>query len=261
MPILPSIANARDLGGAVLPGGGVLRSGLLLRGGALCSASAEDLRTLKEDYKLARIFDFRTSREIKLAPDLPVDGAQNIWMPAFDESSQSYVTRNLPHEAYSDLGNYLVAHAREPFVQELAANLYMDMVTSEFTQIQYAGFLQNILATQEGAVYWHCSQGKDRTGLAAAFILAALGGDRKTILDDYCLSEVFYRKELSLYINKVETEAEREVILTYMSVNPKAFERALDWIDDTFGSMDGFLHGPLCLSDGEITTLRKRYII
>lgn len=261
MPILPSIANARDLGGAVLPGGGVLRSGLLLRGGALCTASAEDLEQLRDHYRLAKVFDFRTSREIKLAPDLPVEGAQNIWMPAFDENSQSYITRNLPHDAYSDLGNYLVAHAREPFVQELAANLYMDMVTSEFTQIQYAGFLMNILATEEGAVYWHCSQGKDRTGLAAAFILAALGGDRKTIMDDYCLSEEFYREELSKYIGKVETEEEKEVMLTYMSVNPKAFEKALDWIDTTYGSMDNFLRGPLCLSDEDIAALRSRYVI
>lgn len=261
MPILTSIANARDLGGIRLPDGGILRSGLLLRGGALYTASEEDLQELSGHYHVAKVFDFRTSREIKMAPDLDIAGAQNIWMPAFDENSQSYVTRNLPHEAYSDLGNYLTAHACEPFVQELAAALYMDMVTSEFTQIQYAGFLQNILATTEGAVYWHCSQGKDRTGLAAAFIIAALGGDRKAILYDYCLSEEFYRDELARYIGRVETEAEKAVLRTYMSVNPAAFERALDWIDDTFGSMDNFLRGPLCLSGRDIGELRSRYVI
>lgn len=260
MPILPSIANARDLGGAVLPGGGVVRSGLLLRGGALCTASEADLQWMSSHYRVARIFDFRTSREIRQAPDPEVKGARNIWMPAFDENKQTYVTRNLPHEAYSDLGNYLTVHAHDPFVQDLAENLYMDMITDEFTQIQYAGFLQNIVATDDGAVYWHCSQGKDRTGLAAAFVLAALGGDRNTVMDDYCLSEEYYRQELATFIDRVGSEAEKYVLRTYISVNPAAFEKALDWIDTTFGSMDSFLRGPLCLRDEDITILRKRYV-
>lgn len=261
MPVLPSIANARDLGGRILPGGGMVRYGLLLRGGALCTADEADLRQLSEGYHVARIFDFRTSREIRQAPDPEVKGALNIWMPAYDESSQTYLTRNLPYEAYSDLGNYLTVHARDPFVQDLASELYMDMITNEFTQVQYAGFLQNILATTEGAVYWHCSQGKDRTGLGGAFILAALGGDRKTIMDDYRLSEEYYWEELETYIDRVDTEEEKAVMRTYLSVNPAAFEKALDWIDTTFGSMDGFLHGPLCLSDGDLETLRDRYLI
>lgn len=261
MPILESIANVRDLGGTVLPGGRTVRGGLLLRGGALSTASPEDLRTLRDRYKVAKIFDFRTSMELKYAPDPEIEGAKNIWLPAFDEASETFRTRNLPHDAYSRLGEYLVENARDPFVQDVAAHLYTDMVLNEFTQIQYAGFLQNILATPEGAVYWHCSQGKDRTGLGAAFLLAALGADREAIMRDYCLSAEFYAADLAKYIDLVETQEEKTVLRTFVSVNPRAFEAALDLIDLNYGSMEEFIKGPLCLDGADLDILRKRYLL
>jgi len=260
MPILPSIANVRDLGGTVLPGGRTVRKGLLLRGGALSTASPEDLREMSETYRVAKVFDFRTSMELQSAPDPEVKGARNIWMPAFDEQSETFRTRNLPHDAYSHLGEYLVEHARDPFVQDVAANLYTAMIENEFTQVQYAGFLQNIIATLEGAVYWHCSQGKDRTGFGAAFLLAALGADRQAIMYDYCLSSDYYAEELSRYLPLVSTEEERSVLRTFISVNPAAFEAALDLIDRTYGSMDEFIKGPLCLDSADLDILRERYL-
>ena len=36
--------------------------------------------------------------------------------------------------------------------------------------------------SETNAVLWHCTDGKDRAGLAAALLLAALGADMKTIL-------------------------------------------------------------------------------
>lgn len=260
MAILPSIANVRDLGGTVLEGGRTVKKGLLLRGGALSTASAEDLRTLSETYRVAKVFDFRTSMEVRFAPDPEVEGAKNIWLPAFDEKSETFRTRNLPHDAYSHLGEFLAEHAGDPFVQEVAACLYTGMVENEFTQVQYAGFLQNIIATPEGAVYWHCSQGKDRTGLGAAFLLSALGADRATVMHDYTLSSVFYAEELSRYLPLVDTEAERTVLRTFISVNPAAFEAALDLIDERYGSMDAFLKGPLCLDSADLDILKERYL-
>lgn len=261
MAIVPSIANVRDLGGTILPGGRVVRHGRLLRGGALSTASAEDLRTLSQTYRVAKVFDFRTSMEVRFAPDPEVEGAKNIWLPAFDEQSETFRTRNLPHDAYSHLGEYLTEHARDPFVQEVAACLYTDMVENEFTQVQYAGFLQNIITTPDGAVYWHCSQGKDRTGLGAAFLLFALGADRKVVMHDYCLSAEYYAEELSRYLPLVSTEEERTVLRTFISVNPKAFEAALDLIDERYGSMDEFIKGPLCLDSADLDILRGRYLL
>lgn len=257
---LDSIANARELGGYVMPDGRVVKRGLLLRGGSLAKATKDDLTALAERYHLAKIFDFRTSMEVKQSPDQEVAGARYLWFPAFDEEKQKMEATSLPNDAYRDLGNWLVKHANMPEVQEVARNMYLSMVTSDFTQVQYAGFLQNIVSTPEGAVYWHCSQGKDRTGIGSAVLLAALGGDRELIMQDYAISAEFYKEELELYFRCIETEEEKAVLRTFISVNCEYFEAALDHIDKEYGSMYNFLTGPLCLMDDDMETLRNRYL-
>lgn len=260
MFILHSIVNARELGGYELPDGRRIKHGLLLRGGALGPASEQDLDEMADRYHVAKVFDFRTSMELKASPDRQVRGARNIWLPAFNEESHTMEAMTLPQEAYRDLGNWLVRHAHEPKVQAVARGMYLEMVRTEFTRIQYAGFLQNIVNTPEGAVYWHCSQGKDRTGMGAAFILAALGADRDLIMKDYEMSDIYYRDELDRLLPMVSTPGEKAAIQTFIGVNREYFKLALDWIDEQFGSMYEFLTGPLCLSLDDMGILRERYL-
>ena len=260
MAILSSIANVRDLGGIILPDGHKVKYGLLLRGGALVTATDADIAEMSECYHVSKVFDFRTQGEVRHAPDREIPGSVNIWMPAFDEKSMEMEKLALPSNAYRDLTNWLLENAGNPIYLKVAMEMYTHMVKSEFTQIQYAGFLQNIVSNADGAVYWHCSQGKDRTGLAAAFLLAALGADREVIMKDYMRSEAFYHDQLEMCLSQVSTEEEAYVIRTFVSVNPDSFSRALDYIDRTWGSMQNFLTGPLCLGEEDIAVLKERYL-
>lgn len=256
---LKSVINARELGGYRLPGGAVIKHGLLLRGGDFSKLDDEDAGKLISQYHLAKVFDFRTSMEVGRAPDRELPGVVNIWMPAFNEKSQVMEGLSLPSEAYRDLGNWLVKNGHIPRVQEVARKMYTGMALDEFTQMQYAGFLQNIVNTSSGAVYWHCSQGKDRTGFGAALLLAALGADRKLIMEDFMISNEFYLKEVIHYCSQVDSEEVREVIRTFVGVNPIFFGNALNVIDKEYGSLTGFLKGPLCMTDEDIAILRERY--
>lgn len=257
---LDSIINARELGGYKLPDGSTIKHGLLLRGGALAKASEQDISKLSEQYHLACVFDFRTSIEVSHAPDKPVIGARHIWLPAFDEESMTMQKMSLPEEAYRDLSNWVQLHAAEPFVQQTAKNMYPVMFNTEFTQIQYAGFFQNILGIEDGAIYWHCSQGKDRTGFGSALILAALGADMELIMNDFEISNEFYQEEVDAACSKVKTEEEREAIRTFVGVNGKYFKNALIQLEKDYGSLMNFIKGPICLGDEDIDILRQRYL-
>ena len=41
---------------------------------------------------------------------------------------------------------------------------------------------------KHGALLFHCTAGKDRTGMAAYLILSALGVEQKIIMEDYLLT-------------------------------------------------------------------------
>ena len=255
----PSIINSRELGGYILPDGRKIRKGLLLRGGALHKLSDEDSAILTDKYHLAVDFDFRTEGEIAIAPDKTIEGVKFIWLPAIDPQTEKIAGQSLPSSAYRNLPEYLIENASSPLVQDVARRLYTDMVFNEYTQLQYAAFMQTIVNTPSGAIYWHCSQGKDRTGLGSAFLLCALGADRELIMHDYLISEEFYRDELAAILPNVSTEEEKAVLRTFISVNPEYFEAALNLVDKHYGSLESYIRNALLVGDDDIRILRERY--
>jgi protein-tyrosine phosphatase len=147
----------------------------------------------------------------------------------------------------------------------MAADMYPSLIRSEYSQLQYAAFLRLIVETPEGAVLWHCFQGKDRTGWGAAFILSALGVDRETIIADFDRSNDAYR-ELVARLNadilaRGGGEAEMDVVQAFMGVSTKNFRNTLELIDREFGGMYEYLQNQLFLSKEDLHLLRKRYLI
>lgn len=257
---LDSIANARELGGYVLPDGRSVRHGLLLRGGMLSGASEADINRLQKDFHLVCNFDFRTKMEVMSAPDIPMPGVSYMWLPAIDEQTESLAGNSLPQEAYSDLPVWLVKNSWNSFVQEAAHRLYLDMVFNEYTQLQYAAFFQTLVNTRDGSIYWHCSQGKDRTGLASTFLLTALGADRELIMQDYRISNEYYKGDVERLFAQVKTEEEKKVILTFIGVNEEYYIEALDLIEKRYGSLMAYLEGPLCVTSDDMEVLRAKYL-
>ena len=142
--------------------------------------------------------------------------------------------------------------------------MYPSLIRSEYSQLQYAAFLRLIVETPDGAVLWHCFQGKDRTGWGAAFILSAIGVDRETIIADFDRSNDAYRELVARLNNDIIArgggEAEMDVVQAFMGVSTKNFRSTLDLIDREFGGMMSYLQNQLLLSKEDIQLLRKRYL-
>ena len=263
--LFDNIVNARDLGGMIGHEGREVRSGMLLRTAHLHDATDEDVRRLCEVYHLARVFDFRSLGEAEFLPDREIEGATHHLLPTIDMSEERLTGQAIPQEAFLDLERHIVNYSFYPEVQAMAADMYPSLIRSEYSQLQYAAFLRLIVETPEGAVLWHCFQGKDRTGWGAAFILSALGVDRETIIADFDRSNDAYR-ELVARLNadilaRGGGEAEMDVVQAFMGVSTKNFRNTLELIDREFGGMYEYLQNQLFLSKEDLHLLRKRYLI
>ena len=259
-----NIVNARDLGGLPAAGGREVRSGMLLRTSHLHDASDEDVRRLRDEFHLRRIFDFRSLDEARFLPDCEVPGATYHLLPTIDMSEEKRTGRAIPEEAFLDLERHIVNYSFSPEVQLMAADMYPSLIRSEYSQLQYAAFLRLIVETPDGAVLWHCFQGKDRTGWGAAFLLSALGVSREHIVADFDLSNVAYTPLVERLCAEVErrggADNEKEVIRAFMGVSTNNFQRTLDLIDREYGSMSLYLRNQLMMSPADIRLLRKRYL-
>ena len=262
--LFDNIVNARDLGGLTGHEGRELRSGCLLRTAHLHDATDEDVRRLRENYHLRRVFDFRSLGEAEFLPDREIESATHHLLPTIDMSEERLTGQAIPQEAFLDLERHIVNYSFYPEVQAMAADMYPSLIRSEYSQLQYAAFLRLIIETPEGAVLWHCFQGKDRTGWGAAFILSALGVDREAIIEDFDRSNDAYRELVQRLDDEIVArgggEAEMDVVQAFMGVSTKNFRRTLELIDREFGGMTNYLHEILCLSHDDIQLLRKRYL-
>lgn len=250
-----SIENARDLGDYIVADGHKIRSGLLLRTALLADASDEDLRRLKDDFGVCKVIDMRVEVEYTHAPDRVMPGVEYHHIGIMSLNCRFY-------KGMAELP--IIEFLKSPGADMLCDGFYVSFVDDPDCQEQFARVLREII-TAKGAVLWHCAQGKDRTGLVAAFILFALGADYDTVLLDFITSNITYESVLSRLKKEISAAGGDENALknaqTLIGVNTRLFIDALDWIDSRYGGMQSYLRNQLKLSNEDILTLKEKYIV
>jgi protein-tyrosine phosphatase len=162
-------SNFRDVGGYIGAGGKALRWGKIYRSGALPLLSDRDNKLLG-GLGIQSIIDLRSLDERQVAPTM------------LDDRTGALFIAN----------DYPMKPMMESFARAGSNNMYSGM--EKTFAPQYRSIFKRLLA-DDGAVMYHCSAGQDRTGVATALILTALGVDRETILKDYHLSTPSRRLE------------------------------------------------------------------
>ena len=136
-------------------------------------------------------------------------------------------------------------------------------MTAPEAQAYYGEFLRGVL-NAKGGVLWHCSQGKDRAGWASAFVLAALGAERKVIVEDFDLTNQSYASKvdalLALLPDKEGSDEAAAFIRAMIGVSRENFETTLVLIDQQYGSMSQYIENQLGFSKKEQQQLRDKYL-
>lgn len=256
---LQQVPNVRQLGGLLTKDGRAVKRGMLYRGAVLGTASDEDIEALRQ-LRLKTVIDLRTAFEVEHWPDRLVPGADYINMPIMDEDNNMWV--EMSRCPGSNDTEKLLSFAQSEQATAMTKHLYVGFVADEYCQLQYSAFFEKLLMEEEGPVMWHCSQGKDRTGMIAAFLLFALGCDRKTVVADFEMTNEVYQKQVDEITARYSSdERVRNVVQTLVGVKTDYFERALDYIDAEYGSMDRYLAEVVLLYGDDIAELRRRYLV
>ena len=249
--------NARQLGGYVI-GDKQIKKDLLLRTARLSSLSAEDSLILAEKYRVQCIYDFRSQGEIQTSPDVVPGNSRHL--PLSISFSDNSGNSDYKVESDAQMIQMLLENAEHPMIQAMCEKMYDKIFFEESSQEVYRAFFSDLVNIDpvDGAVLWHCTQGKDRAGSASAMILAALGADRELIMADFRLSKDYYDPHL-VHI-KTETDAQRHVINTLISANPEVFESTLDKVDAKYGSFCNYLTECIGVTPEMMETLQERFL-
>lgn len=240
--------NFRDLGGYKTNAGRTVRWGVLYRSGSMHFLTPDDYAYLNK-LGIRTVCDFRDTRERGLEPaKWPEGKAPRI---LFDD----YVLDQSGIGLNPATGVPTAAQARASF-----AKFYPQMLVT--FNGQYRRMFGELLAGRVPLAF-NCTAGKDRTGIAAALVLTALGVPRATVIEDYALSNRYFdptkvvrSKDASATDwSKVPTD----VIKAYMAADPSYIEAVFAVMDAHKGGVDGYLRDELGLTAANRRILVTRY--
>ena len=182
------IQNMRDLSGLRTADGRKIRPNMLIRSAQLAQAVEEDLE------HVAAVIDLRTIKEREEMPDL-VYSCRYLPMPVFDEFKPG-----VSHEEEAKQAPKLPDMA---VLYGILVRNYMDSFRNILTAIMHHDF-------SEGAILWHCTEGKDRCGITTAMILELLDVDRDTIMEDYLKTNLVNLPKAAAIREKLAAERGQE---------------------------------------------------
>jgi protein-tyrosine phosphatase len=248
---LEGATNFRDLGGYQTSDGHFVRWGLLYRSAVLTYLTPADMKYLQQ-LGIRVVCDFRRKRENEIAPEAWIPGVavDHLSLPIGDESGRGMET------LASD----------NPSTEQFRARFMASYGESDAFKyaFQYAKAFKEVENDSLPLLY-HCTGGKDRTGIFSAFLLLTVGVPEKTILEDYSLTNKYILENMqSDLIAKMQAAsgysisslpAEQQKIV--MAADPAYLEHILRAIDAKYGSFDNYRRQVLKVSDEDALKLQK----
>ena len=245
--------NFRELGGYEADEGKHVKWGQIWRGIPTCKLTGEADRAKLDALGLRLILDLRSVEEAKKEPDYVPDGARLVQICGLCAEDG--------HEIVFAPGDIDRLMASAPEGYDVPRVLYRRMLTGNkaFKELFRA------LEAGETPILFHCSAGKDRTGVAAMLILLALGASDETICADYAQTNVCRRAEIEAVMQEHADEIAadpscRNHYYRMAGVSPEAAPFVLDTIRSQFGSAENYLEAEYGLTPARLMRLRRMYL-
>ncbi len=244
---LEGALNFRDLGGYQTRDGRCLAYGRVYRSGSLDRLTDADLAQL-EAAGVRMVCDLRSYAEARGQPDRLPSGA-------------SY--QHLPVYGRDPIGRWRAIFQRHR-LDQIFQRLYSKTIIDQGAAVT-GGLLRLVADPDNLPLVFHCTRGKDRTGVAAALILHICGVPRQTIVADYTLTN----NSNNQFIANIQAAFASvpkmpgfsiEQFYPLLSARPELIERALAHIERTYGSLDDYLLGPVGLTVMELEAIRRNLL-
>ena len=245
---IQGLINARDPGGLAAADGRRIRTGRLIRADALNNLTEAGIETLRA-YGLHTIIDLRTQTERSEKPDPVLPGVTMLQIPIFEEETAGITREKDSAAKLNTVPNMDL--------------LYRHMVSDDHSVAQLAKVIRAILSVDDGCVLFHCTAGKDRTGVVAMLLLGSLGVSEEAILEDYLYTNVTGADVANAYSRMVLRKTGDRELAERVQEAFLAKERyllgAMSVVKEQ-GGAGQFFRNRLGIEEGELALFRDRML-
>lgn len=242
--------NFRDLGGYKTQDGKTVKWNKIYRSDSLSSLSFDDKIKLTK-LRVTVDCDLRSKYEQASAPDVFWPNVKYVDAHIYSED---------PQENKGDKKLYRFIH-HIPEMDSYIGQVYQRVLLNSHSQEEFSKIFAYLLELPEDeALVFHCSAGKDRTGMTAALILTLLGVDDDTIARDYLLTNKLYDFAVSKQLPSTDELSKMVAKMNVTKGEGTAIIGITETIRRGWGSPDNFLKKELGFTQKDINKFRKMYL-
>lgn len=243
---LRSTLNFRDIGGYETVDGKRVKWGRVYRAANMTRVTESDQRYLA-NLGIRLICDVRTPFEARRRRDILPPGVRYLNCPVYEKEPVKF---------------WMLLFQRRRLRQVLF-NLYITWII-DYAAGAYGEILKHLSNPDNLPAVVHCTAGKDRTGMAIALLLCALGVPEKKVVEDYSLSNLvapLYIRSTQSKINKVRWLGFKiEHLYPLIATPPNVMHNMLAYIHQAYGSIEEYLFKAAGLEKHQLSLLRENLL-
>ena len=239
-----SVSNFRD---ASI--GSRMKKNLLFRCAKLSTLNVKDIKIL-ENLNPFAIIDFRDPKEVKMAPDnlSPKLLEKYINLPI----SASTLSRMVSQKQISGDNNKSYEE-----VMEESYRMYINNHKKV-----WAKFFEILLRSNNRPIIFHCSAGKDRTGIASFMLQSIFKNPIDKIFENYLISNDLLTikaatAEQKTNSTKQDTQVTKNMLSTLGKVQTSYLIAAINEIEKNFFSLENYFISQLGLKHNDIQKIKQ----
>jgi protein tyrosine/serine phosphatase len=243
---IAGIQNFRDMGGyRVRNDEKSVRWGMLYRSADIDNMDENAIQEL-HNIGIRTIIDLRDKREIRDRSHIERE-FKVVHLPIKEDDIDNFLHKMQEHKIVCDTVSRLVEQSNRNMVK--------------LNQEVYRKIFNVLLDRHNYPVIIHCSSGEGRTGIVSALILSALNVNDDEIMDDYCLSNKYFKvTEYSKFAYDLPDEYQ-EAVTTIFSAKQDFLDAAFEQMKSLYGDVDTYLEKGVGLSKSKIKRLRSILLI
>lgn len=246
--------NFRELGGYIGYEGKAVKGGMFFRAPALCQIKTENDVKLFSTLGIKHIFDFRSSSEQSAQPDPLFEGITTHNIPATLTKSGEEMSFDLP----------TILKGGRVGIMQLLQNVSEGYKVLPFNNPAYINMF-NVIKAFDTPILFHCTAGKDRTGVAAALILIMLGVSESDAISDYLLTNECRKSSISALLNGYghmidDKENAESFIKMIAGVEEQNLISTFTEIKKTYGNYTSYFNAEFGIDDKILQAIRENYL-
>lgn len=244
------VKNIRGFDGLVNKDGLKFKENFFFRSSKLYKLRKKDKRKLIEYTHIKEVIDLRTDGEVEEKPDTMLEGIKYIRMPIYSDSMLG-ISR--------EKKNYFKVDK----IFEMR-DVYASLTDEEYL-VNFKNVIERILNEEDKPLLFHCTEGKDRTGIISLILLSILDFKEEDIIDDYLYTNKINRRRAIKYywlirillFNKKLAKNVKDMTLAKLEF----IEAFTDSINEKFGSFEKFIRDYLGIDDRKKEELKEKYLV